>query len=81
MRMELFVPSDWSWDDLAGATVRFSVDGQGFVLAHQNERCHLFLEVNGSKVPLALLPDQDMQQFTDRLLVEIGHALDRTMLT
>jgi hypothetical protein len=81
VRMELFVPSDWSWDDDAGATVRFSVDGQGFVLAHQNERCHLFLEVNGSKVPLALLPDQDMQQFTDRLLVEIGHALDRTMLT
>ena len=59
VRRELFVASNWSWDDDAGATVRFYVDGQSFVLAHQNERCHLFLEVNGSKVPLALLPDQD----------------------
>jgi hypothetical protein len=32
-------------------------------------------------VPLALLPDQDMQQFTDHLLVAIGDALDRTSLT
>jgi hypothetical protein len=56
------------------------VDGQSFVLAHQNERCNLFLEVNGSKVPLALLPDQDMQLFTDHLVVAIGDALERTSL-
>jgi hypothetical protein len=80
VRMELFVPSNWSWDDDAGATVRFYVDGQSFVLAHQNERCNLFLEVNGSKVPLALLPDQDMQLFTDHLVVAIGDALERTSL-
>ena len=80
VRMELFVPSNWSWEDAAGATVRFSVDGQSFVLAHQNGRCNLFLEVNGSKVPLASLPDQDMQQFTDHLLVAISDALERTNL-
>lgn len=80
VRMELFVPSNWSWDDDAGATVRFYVDGQSFVLAHQNERCNLFLEVNGDKVPLAVLPDQDKQQFTDHLLVAIGDALERTDL-
>ena len=79
-RMELFVPSNWSWDDDAGATVRFYVDGQCFVLAHQNERCNLFLEVNGSKLPLAFLPDQNRQQFTDHLLVAIGDVLERTNL-
>ena len=80
VRRELFVASSWNWDDAAGATVRFYVDGQSFVLAHQNERCHLFLEVNGSKVPLAVLPDENRQQFTDHLLVEIGDALERTSL-
>ncbi len=75
VRMELFVPSNWSWDDDAGATLRFYVDGQSFVLAHQNECCQLFQEVNGSRVPLALLPDQNRQQFTDHLLVAIGDAL------
>ena len=35
VRMELFVPSNWSWDEDAGATVRFYVDGRSFVLAHQ----------------------------------------------
>ena len=78
VRRELFVASNWSWGDDAGATVRFYVDGQSFVLAHQNERCNLFLEMNGSKVPLALLPDQNRQQFTDYLLVAIGDALERT---
>ena len=81
VRMELFVPSSWSWDDDAGATVRFYVDDQSFVLAHPNERCHLFLEVRGGKLPLAQLPDQDMRQFTDHLLVEIGDALERTSLS
>lgn len=76
VRRELFVASSWSWDDEAGATVRFYVDGQSFVLAHQNDRCNLFREVNGSKVPLSLLPDQNRQQFTDHLLVAIGDALD-----
>lgn len=75
VRMELFVPSNWYWDDAIGAAVQFSVDGQRFLLAQQNDVCHLFLEVNGSKVPLALLPDQERQQFTDRLLVAIGDAL------
>ena len=80
VRRELFVASNWSWGDDAGATVRFYVDGQSFVLAHQNDRCNVFLEVNGSKLALALLPDRDMQQFTDHLLVEIGDALERTIL-
>ena len=81
VRWELFVASSWSWDDDAGATVRFYVDGQSFVLAHQNERCNLFLEVNGSKAPLAFLPDQNRQQFTDHLLVAIGDALERPSLS
>lgn len=80
VRRELFVAPSWSWDDAAGAIVRFSVDDQSFILAHQNERCNLFLEVNGSKVPLLLLPDQNRQQFTDHLLVAIGDALERTKL-
>ncbi len=80
VRRELFVASNWSWDEDAGANVRLYVDGQSFVLAHQNERCNLFLEVNGSKVRLALLPDQNRQQFTDHLLVAIGDALERTDL-
>ena len=80
VRRELFVAPSWSWDDDAGATVRFYVDDQSFVLAHRDDRCNLFLEMNGSKVPLALLPDQDRQQFTDHLLVEIADALERTSL-
>ena len=78
VRRELFVPANWYWDDAIGASVQFSVDDHSFVLAHQNERCHLFLEANGGKLPLALLPDQDRQQFTDHLLVAIGDALERT---
>ncbi len=80
VRRELFVASSWSWENDAGAIVRFYVDGQSFVLAHQNERCHLFLEVNGSKVPLLLLPDQDRQQFTDHLLVAIADVLEHPSL-
>ena len=80
VRMELFVPSNWSWDEDAGATVRFYVDGRSFVLAHQNEHCNLFLEVNGDKVLITVLPDQDKQQFTDHLLVAIGDAFERTDL-
>ena len=80
IRMELFVPANWDCDDATGATVRFSVDSQSFLLAYQSERCHLFKEVNGSKVPLAVLPDQDRQQFTDHLLVAIGDALEPTNL-
>jgi hypothetical protein len=80
VRRELFVASSWSWDDDAGATVRFYVDGQSFVLALQNERCNLFLEVNGSKVPLSFLPDQNRQQFTDHLLVAIADALEHPSL-
>lgn len=76
MRRELFVVSSRSWDDEAGATVRFYVDDQSFVLGHRYDRCNLFLEVDGSKVPLSLLPDQNRQQFTDHLLVAIGDALD-----
>ncbi len=77
-RRALFGASSWSWDDDAGATVRFYVDDQSFVLAHRHDRCNLFLEVNGSKLPLALLPDLDSQLFTDHLLVTIADALERT---
>lgn len=80
IRMELFVPANWCWDDATGATVQFSVDGQSFLLAQQNEGCQLFQEVNGSKVPLAMLPDQDREQFTDHFLVEIDDALRRKVL-
>ena len=75
IRMELLVPANWYWDDATGASVQFSVDGHSFVLAQQKDGCHLFLEADGSKIPLAVLPDQDRQQFTDHLLVEIGDAL------
>ena len=78
--MELFVPANWCCDDATGASVQFSVDGQSFLLAQQNEGYHLFQEVNGSKVPLAMLPDENRQQFTDHLLVEIGDALERARL-
>ena len=80
IRMELLVPANWYWDDAIGASVQFSVDGHSFLLAQQNGGCHLFLEADGNKVPLAVLPDQDRQQFTDRLLVEIGDVLERTMV-
>jgi hypothetical protein len=80
IRMELFVPANWCWDDATGASVQFSVNGQSFLLVQQNGGCHLFLEADGSKIPLAVLPDQDRQQFTDHLLVEIADALDRTSL-
>ena len=80
IRMELFVPANWCWDDATGASVQFSVDGHSFVLAQQKDGCHLFLEADGSKIPLAVLPDQDRQQFTDRLLIEISDALERTSL-
>jgi hypothetical protein len=80
VRMELFVPATWGWDDASGATVRFSVDGQNFVLAQKDECCHLFKVVNGINASLAVLPDKDRQQFTDHLLVEIGDALERANL-
>jgi hypothetical protein len=78
--MELLVPANWGWDDAIGASVRFSVDGHSFLLAQQNGGCHLFQEVNGSKVPLAMPSDRDRQQFADHLLVAIGDALSRTIL-
>ncbi len=81
VRRELFVASSWSWDDDAGATVRFYVDDQSFVLAHRDDRCNLFFEVNGSKVPLLLLPDQNRQQFTDHLLVAIADTLESASLS
>lgn len=78
IRMELFVPANWYWDDATGATVQFSVDGQSFFLALQNGGCHLFLDVEGDKVEIAKLPDQERQQFTDHLLVAIGDAVEPT---
>ncbi len=77
VRMELFAPGNWSWDDAIGASVQFSVDSHSFLLAHQDEGCRLFHELNGDKVLLTVLPDQDRQQLTDHLLVAIGDALDR----
>lgn len=78
IRMELLVPSNWHWDDAIGASVQFSVDGHSFLLALQSGGCHLFLDVDGDKVALAKLPDQDRQQFTDHLLVAIGDAVEPT---
>jgi len=81
VRRELFVPGNWSWNDAIGASVQFSVDGQSFLLVQQDEGCRLFHELNGDKVPLAILPDQDRERFTDYLLVAIGDALERPMLS
>ncbi len=80
VRRELFVPGNWSWNDAIGASVQFSVDGQGFLLAQQDEGCRLFHELNGDNVLLTVLTDQDRQQFTDQLLVAIGDALERASL-
>jgi hypothetical protein len=80
VRRELFVPGNWSWNDAIGASVQFSVDGQSFLLALQEEGCRLLHEVNGDKVLLTVLRDQDRQQFTDHLLVVIGDALVHTSL-
>ena len=80
VRMELFVPPNWYWDDAVGAAVQFSVDGQSFFLALQDEGCRLFHEVSGHSVLLTVLPDQDRQQFTNHLLVEIGNVLERATL-
>ncbi|MDR5726680.1 MAG: hypothetical protein RB191_04335, partial [Terriglobia bacterium] len=80
VRMELFVPANWYWDDAIGASVQFSIDGQSFLLALQEEGCRLFHELNGEKVLLTVLRDQDRQQFTDHLLVAIGDALERASL-
>ena len=81
VRMELFVPSNWHWDDTIGASVQFSVDGHSFFLALQSGGCHLFLDVEGEKVEIAKLPDQDRQQFTDHLLVAIADTLERASLS
>ena len=80
IRIELLVPANWCWDDAIGPSVQFSLDGQSFLLAQQSEICHLFLDADRSKIPLAVLPDRDRQQFTDHLLVEIGDALEGTSL-
>jgi len=64
IRMELFFQANWFWD-AAGPAVRFSVDGNTFFMAQQNESCHLFLEADKEKIPLKMLSDQDRQQFTD----------------
>ena len=80
VRMELFVSANWYWDDAIGASVQFSIDGQSFLLALQEEGCRLFHELNGEKVLLTVLRDQDRQQFTDHLLVAIGDALERASL-
>ncbi len=80
VRMELLVPSNWHWDDAIGASVQFSVDGHSFFLALQNGGCQLFLDVEGDKVEIAKLPDQDRQQFTDHLLVAIGNVVEPTTL-
>ncbi len=42
--------------------------------------CHLFWEVEGDKVEIAKLPDQDRQQFTDHLLVAIADVVEPTTL-
>jgi hypothetical protein len=76
VRRELFVASSWSWDDTIGASVQFSVDDQSFFLARRNEGCHLFLDVEGDKVEIAKLPDQDRQQFTDHLPVAISDVVE-----
>lgn len=78
IRLEVFSPADWFWEP-TGTSVRFSVDGQSFLLDQQNEDCHLFLEADGNKVPLTVLSDQD-KQFADHFLIEIGDALGSTTL-
>ena len=80
VRRELFVPANWSWDEATGASVQFSVDGHNFLLALQSGACHLFWEVEGDKVEIAKLPDQDRQQFTDHLLVAIADVVEPTTL-
>jgi hypothetical protein len=70
----------WHWDDAIGASVQFSVDGHSFFLALQNGGCRLFWEMEGDKVEIAKLPDQDRQQFTDHLLVAIGNVVEPTTL-
>jgi hypothetical protein len=79
VRMEVFSRANWCWDDATGASVQFSVDGHSFLLMQQNEGCHLFLEADGNKIPLAVLSDED-NQFADHFLAELGDALERTML-
>ncbi len=81
VRGELFAPANWYWDDAIGASVQFSIDGQCFFLAQQDEGCHLLHELNGDKVLLTVQPDQDRQRLTDQLLVAIGDALERPSLS
>ena len=81
VRGELFAPAKWYWDDAIGASVQFSIDGQRFFLVQQDEGCRLFHELNGDKVLLTVLPDQDRQRLTDHLLVAIGDALERPRLS
>ena len=78
VRLEVMSPANWSWDE-TGTSVRFSVDGQSFLLAQENGSCHLFLEAGGDKVPLAMLLDED-KKFADHFLVEIDDALARPNL-
>lgn len=79
IRMELFFHAHWFWD-ATGPAVRFSVDGQSFLLlARQDGSCYLFLEADGNKIPLTVLLDED-KQFADHFLAELGDALERTML-
>ncbi len=80
VRGEPFAPARWYWDDAIGASVQFSIDGQSFFLAQQDEGCRLLHELNGDKVLLTVLPDQDRQRLTDHLLVAIGDALERPSL-
>ena len=76
VRGELFASAKWCWDDAIGASVQFSIEGQTFLLAQQDEGCRLLHELNGNKVLLTVLPDQDRQRLTDHLLVAIGDALE-----
>ena len=78
IRLEVMSPANWSWEP-SGTSVRFSVDGQSFLLAQQNGGCLFFLEAGENKIPLAVLSDED-KQFADYFLVEIGDALARTNL-
>ena len=78
IRLEVMSPANWSSDE-TGTSVRFSGDGQSFLLARQNGSCHLFLEAGGNKIPLAMLLDED-KQFADYFLIEIGDALARKVL-
>ena len=80
VRGELFASAKWSWDNAIGASVQFSIEGQIFLLTQQDEGCRLLHELNGNKVLLTVLPDQDRQRLTDHLLVAIGDALERATL-